>query len=94
MRDAQARQQRCSSPALDEHTIAAAYSRIARDEERHAVLAFRFVGWAREREPSLASRVAAALVESRAVSPEVRDGVDSCLRGVLRADSNYLSASE
>jgi hypothetical protein len=64
--------------------IASAYSRIARDEEQHAALAFRFVRWALDKEPALASRVAAALVEDRGMSPAVQDVVESCLCAVLR----------
>jgi hypothetical protein len=42
--------------------IAAAYSQIAADEQRHAELAFRFVAWALEREPAaVRERIDAAL---------------------------------
>jgi hypothetical protein len=50
-----------AAESASDPVIAAAYTRIARDEQRHAELAFRFVRWALEREPQVASRVALAL---------------------------------
>jgi hypothetical protein len=63
--------------------IVDAYTQIARDEQRHAELAFRFVRWAIAQDARIAARVRAALVLERAVSPSVRDIVESCLYGVL-----------
>jgi hypothetical protein len=65
--------------------IASAHLRIARDEERHAALAFRFVRWALEREPSLEARAAKALNDYRSAAPEVRDVVHSCFEALSSA---------
>jgi hypothetical protein len=47
----------------EDPVIAAAYARIAEDEQRHAELAFRFVRWALERDPLLVrERLRAVLV--------------------------------
>jgi hypothetical protein len=59
------------------------YSRIARDEQRHAELAFRFVRWALEQDPRIAERVQHALINGPMVSSAVQDVVESCLYGVL-----------
>jgi hypothetical protein len=64
--------------------IVAAYSQIARDEQRHAELAFRFVRWALEREPGVVSvRIARALC-STYPARAVRDVVEPCLEGLLK----------
>jgi hypothetical protein len=63
--------------------IVAAYSQIARDEQRHAELAFRFVRWAIEQDARIAARVRTALVAERSVLPGVQDVVESCLYAVL-----------
>jgi len=64
--------------------IAAAYSQIARDEQRHAELAFRFVRWALERDPNAVTpRVVQALSEQSYSSPAVQDVVEPCLYAVL-----------
>jgi hypothetical protein len=65
--------------------IAAAYAQIARDEQRHAELAFRFVRWALEREPGLVSvRIARALC-STSPARELRDVVEPCLEALLKS---------
>lgn len=69
--------------AATDPVIVEAYSRIARDEQRHAELAFRFVCWALERDPLVAERVHNALVNGPIVSAAVQDVVESCLYGVL-----------
>jgi hypothetical protein len=51
--------------------IVAAYTRIARDEQRHAELAFRFLRWALEREPHA---VRARILKARR-SPPVEHAV-------------------
>ena len=64
--------------------IVAAYSQIARDEQRHAELAFRFVRWALERDPlAVTPRVVQALAEQSYPSPAVQDVVEPCLYAVL-----------
>jgi hypothetical protein len=63
--------------------IVAAYWRIARDEQRHAQLAFRFVRWALQHQPGLAQRVQATLVSEQRAIPAVQDIVEACLYGVL-----------
>ncbi len=52
-----------SARTADDPVIAAAYGRIAQDEQRHAELAFRFVRWALERDPLLVrDRLRAVLI--------------------------------
>jgi hypothetical protein len=64
--------------------IEAAYAQIARDEQRHAELAFRFVRWALERDPeAVKPRVVQALSEQSYSSPAVQDVVEACLYAVL-----------
>jgi hypothetical protein len=64
--------------------IAAAYELIARDEQRHAELAFRFIRWALDRNPQLvAPRLTQALLEQRGASAQVADIVESCFRAAL-----------
>lgn len=64
--------------------IAATYARIARDEQRHAELAFRFVAWALQQYPELVtSRITDALREPRAHAPELASLVEDCFRAAL-----------
>jgi hypothetical protein len=63
--------------------ISATYARIARDEERHAALAFQFVSWAMQQEPSVtASRIAQALA-AQLGSPATRLVVLPCLEALV-----------
>jgi hypothetical protein len=69
----------CTDPRLS-----ASLRMIADDEARHAALAWRFVQWALDREPGLASQVAATF--ERAVGPEPKAEVlDVHERELLRA---------
>jgi hypothetical protein len=64
--------------------IAAAYQRIATDEQRHAELAFRFVRWALERAPrEVASCVRRAIVAPPSTSLGVNEVSVPCLRALL-----------
>jgi hypothetical protein len=63
--------------------ICAAYQRIAEDEQRHAELAFRFVRWALDRDPSVARCVRQALSADSVNSPALRDVVEPCLHALL-----------
>ena len=63
--------------------VVAAYSQIARDEQRHAELAFRFVRWALERD---ADTVAARIVAALSGAPRglaVQSIVAPCLSALL-----------
>lgn len=62
--------------------IQQAYRQIAADEQRHAELAFRFVAWALERQPTVAERIEAALREYP-TTPEVRGVVATCFDALL-----------
>jgi hypothetical protein len=64
--------------------IAAAYAQIARDEQRHAELAFRFVAWALEREPAaVRERIEAALRSDFARSHGARSVTEPCLSALI-----------
>ncbi|HKY34987.1 MAG TPA: ferritin-like domain-containing protein [Polyangiaceae bacterium] len=64
--------------------IRAAYEQIARDEQRHAELAFQFVRWALERDyDAVQARIVAALAEYQAPSPALRSVVAPCLEALL-----------
>ena len=64
--------------------IIAAYSQIARDEQRHAELAFRFVRWALERGgQGIAERVAAAVTTPPALNQSTLSVALPCLRALL-----------
>ena len=66
--------------------IVAAYSQIARDEERHAALAFRFVRWALEQDgPAVTERIAQSLAQPHGRA--ARDVVVPCLQALLDAQS-------
>ena len=64
--------------------IVAAYSQIARDEQQHAALAFRFLRWALEQNGELVSeRIAQAI--SQSASPAANATVAPILRALLAA---------
>jgi hypothetical protein len=69
--------------------IAAAYGRIASDEQRHAELAFRFVRWALERAPSdVAGCISRAIAGAASQDPGVDEVARPCLQALLdRADT-------
>jgi hypothetical protein len=62
--------------------VRAALSRVVLDERRHAELAWKFVQWALEREPSLATLVARVIREEATPRCIVDDGIE---RSQLRA---------
>jgi hypothetical protein len=64
--------------------VVAALERIVEDEQRHAELAFRFLAWAIEREPSLARDAEGAFAS--AIPAQERDEIDAGVpEDVLRA---------
>jgi hypothetical protein len=68
--------------------IRAAYTRIGSDEQRHAELAFRFVGWALERDPHVVrGRVLAARSSAPAADTASRQVVLPCLEALLEAQA-------
>lgn len=70
-----------SDPVIQE-----TYRRIARDEERHAELAFRFVRWALERDPArIGPRVRRELEAPSSDSDPVGDVVEPCFYALLSA---------
>jgi hypothetical protein len=72
--------------------IRAAYAQIARDEERHAALAFRFVRWALEREPQAVAARLVRATEAATMDPLARDVVVPCLRALSGAAGQALWA--
>jgi hypothetical protein len=69
--------------------IAAAYARIAADEQRHAELAFRFVRWALERDPLLVrERLRAVLVCPPTNDAHAEDLVVPVLYALLRKNAS------
>jgi hypothetical protein len=73
-----------SADATADPVIRAAYEQIARDEQRHAELAFQFVRWALEQDfATVSGRIVAALAEYRAPSAAVRSVVVPCLDALL-----------
>lgn len=65
--------------------IRAAYQQIARDEERHAALAFRFLCWALTRDPEAVAARLALASEAPTTEPLARDVVVPCLRALQGA---------
>ena len=64
--------------------IVAAYSLIARDEQRHAELAFRFVRWALASAPeSVAPRITSAIASAPSNSLGARAVASPCLEALL-----------
>jgi hypothetical protein len=75
-----------SAESAADPVIAAAYGRIAADEQRHAELAFRFVRWALERGGSaVAERIAAALTAPPSASVSTCEVTLPCLRALLQS---------
>jgi hypothetical protein len=73
-----------SADSASDPVIKAAYEQIARDEQRHAELAFQFVRWALERDQaSVKARIVAALTQYDAPTPAVRSVVAPCLEALL-----------
>jgi len=71
--------------------LVSAYTRIARDEQRHAELAFRFVQWALDRDPSnTTATVQRALAECH--SPTFESVAGPCLRALIGARARAESA--
>jgi hypothetical protein len=61
-----------------------AYARIARDEQRHAELAFRFLRWALPRDAgTVTPRLLAALATPPSAHPVAQEVVLPCLRALL-----------
>lgn len=71
-----------AADAATDPVIRAAYEQIARDEERHAALAFRFVRWALEREPKAVAEKLSLTLRAPATDPLARDIVIPCLRAL------------
>jgi hypothetical protein len=70
--------------------IVAAYSQIARDEQRHAELAFRFVRWALEQDyEAVRAAISRAQSTAQATHSGATDVVAPCLEALL---SNRLAA--
>jgi hypothetical protein len=64
--------------------IRAAYSRIARDEQRHAELAFQFIRWALERDRASVSACIEAALHGAEARPDVlRAVVEPCFAALL-----------
>jgi hypothetical protein len=71
-----------AADAATDPVIRAAHEQIARDEERHAALAFRFVRWALEREPEAVAPRLALTLQASSTDPLARDIVIPCLRSI------------
>ncbi len=75
--------------------VAAAYARIAEDEQRHAELAFRFVHWALERDPQLVrDRLRATLVCPPTHDACAEEVVIPVLYGLLKNRTSPKSRNE
>jgi hypothetical protein len=75
-----------AADAASDPVIAAAYARIAVDEQRHAELAFRFLGWALEQSPNdVASCIASAIASPPAHDDAARAVALPCLQALLSA---------
>jgi hypothetical protein len=73
-----------AAEAAADPVIAAAYAQIARDEQRHAELAFRFVRWALERDAEIVRpRIQQAQSASSMLSTDVDAVVTPCLEALL-----------
>jgi hypothetical protein len=68
--------------AASDPVIRAAYEQIARDEERHAALAFRFVRWALEREPEAVATRLSLSIQASDGDALARDVVIPCLQAL------------
>jgi hypothetical protein len=83
-----------AADAASDPVIRAAYAQIARDEQRHAELAFRFVRWALERDASsVRARIAAAIAAPASPHAAVRAVAMPCLAALLELTSQELTAS-
>jgi hypothetical protein len=79
--------------AANDPVIREAYARIARDEERHAALAFRFLRWALARDPLVVAKsIRAARGSLDAAAPQVRDVVKPCLDALLMSSKQSAQA--
>ncbi len=84
---------RVASESATDPVVRDALARIAEDETRHAQLAWRFVRWALERDPSLAAEVADAFAEARVEPDDAPDSVGLRAHGQLeRAERISLHA--
>jgi hypothetical protein len=73
-----------AADSVSDPVIAAAYTQIARDEQRHAELAFRFVAWALEREPvAVRERIEAALRSDFAGNHRANNVAVPCLAALV-----------
>ena len=72
--------------------VVAAYTQIARDEQRHAELAFQFVRWALTRDQAaVRSRIQAALIAPRSSDAAARAVALPCLEALLAAHPSKAS---
>ena len=75
-----------SADSAADPVIRAAYTQIAQDEQRHAELAFQFVRWALELDPSITrARLQAALQSDLAQQSPARSVTVPCLEALLGA---------
>jgi hypothetical protein len=73
-----------SADGASDPVIRSAYAQIARDEQRHAELAFQFVRWALEQDFAVTQRrIMAALTQFSAPTAAVRSVVAPCLEALL-----------
>jgi hypothetical protein len=73
-----------AADAAADPVVRAAYTQIARDEERHAELAFRFIRWALEQDRAAVSeRVTAALQTAEGRADVLRVVVEPCFAALL-----------
>jgi hypothetical protein len=80
-----------SADTAEDPVIRAAYARIASDEERHAALAFRFVRWALEQDPTgVRQRISLAL-RTLPHSLAARGVVEPCLSALCRDTKTHKS---
>jgi hypothetical protein len=73
-----------AADSASDPVIRSAYAQIARDEQRHAELAFQFVRWALQRDFAVTQRrIMAALTQYHAPSAAVQSVVAPCLEALL-----------
>jgi hypothetical protein len=73
-----------SADSASDPVIRSAYAQIARDEQRHAELAFQFVRWALQQDFAVVQRrIMAALTQYDAPTAAVRSVVAPCLEALL-----------
>jgi hypothetical protein len=74
-----------AADAAADPVIRAAYTQIARDEQRHAELAFQFIRWALEQNRAAVSdRIAAALHMAEGRADVLRSVVEPCFAALLQ----------